>query len=100
MLRECLPLQVYDESGRHFPATSAGNLSQEATVLQKSFPSADPEALMNALAVCDNNIESAKAVRPCLHGSTALLGLLSTAKAEACSQYLPEAAFLMRCCCV
>ena len=57
-------------------------------MLQKSFPTADPEALMHALAVCDNSIECAKAVRPSLHGSTALLLLLSTAKAEAYSQGL------------
>jgi hypothetical protein len=80
--------QIYDENGRHTSATSPISLSCEAFVLRKSFPTADPEALMNALAVCNNNIESAKAVRP------------AGAGAEGCGPFLPRAASLMRCCCI
>lgn len=57
-------LQVYDKDGRHVPASSTATLPKEVTELQKIFPSADIEALMNALFVSDNSVDAAKAVSP------------------------------------
>lgn len=60
-----LGVQVYDRNGRHAAASSHTDLPHEVIELQKIFPSADPEALINALSVSDNNIETAKAVSHC-----------------------------------
>ena len=37
-------------------------LSSEVALLQDIFPTVSPEALMNALSVSDNNVETAKQV--------------------------------------
>ena len=55
-------LQVYDDSGHHVAGSSHANLSKEVAELQKIFPSADPEALINALSVSENSVDIAKAV--------------------------------------
>ena len=47
------------------PANGHANLSKEVTELQKIFPSAAPEALINALFVSENSVDIAKAVCPC-----------------------------------
>jgi len=65
-----LAVQVYDQNGRHAAPSSYTDLPREVSELQKIFPNADPEALINALSVSDNNIDIAKAVSQC---STALL---------------------------
>ena len=62
---KAVPFQVYDKDDRHVPATSHANLTKEVTELQKTFPSADPEALINALSVSDNSVAVAKAVSAC-----------------------------------
>ena len=56
--------QVYDKDGRHVPACSIATLPKEVAELQQIFPSANPEALNNALSVSDNNVNVAKAVSP------------------------------------
>ena len=38
-------------------------LSPEVALLQEVFPTVSPEALMNALSVSDNNVETAKQVQ-------------------------------------
>ena len=56
--------QVYDKDGRHVPACSTATLPKEVAELQQIFPGANPEALINALSVSDNNVNVAKAVSP------------------------------------
>ena len=57
-----LCLQVHDRSGVQSRDDGHKTLSPEVALLQDVFPTASPEALINALSVSDNNVEIAKQV--------------------------------------
>lgn len=70
-------LQVYDRNGHKAPTNKYAELPLEVSALQKIFPDADPEALINALAVSENSVETAKAVRAAtVSSATARLAFL------------------------
>ena len=56
-------LQVHDRSEVQRKDDNRSKLSPEVVLLQDVFPTVSPEALMNALSVSDNNVETAKQVR-------------------------------------
>ena len=58
-----LCLQVHDRSEVQTKDDDRSQLSPEVALLQDVFPTVSPEALMNALSVSDNNVETAKQVQ-------------------------------------
>ncbi len=57
---------MYDKDGRCLPASGLhADLPKEVFELKKIFPSVDIDALVTALAVSDNNVDTAKTVSRC-----------------------------------
>ena len=54
---------MHDRSEVETKEDHRSQLSPEVALLQDVFPTVSPEALMNALSVSDNNVETAKQVQ-------------------------------------
>ena len=54
---------MHDRSEVETKEDNRSKLSPEVALLQDVFPTVSPEALMNALSVSDNNVETAKQVQ-------------------------------------
>lgn len=54
---------MHDRSEVQTKDDARSKLSPEVALLQDVFPTVSPEALMNALSVSDNNVETAKQVQ-------------------------------------